>query len=291
MLATLLLPLFLLAAAGCLLARVSWLRDGWQHGLSEITSKFLLPAFLFSGAYKNGLPASVSWQIMAAFYVPLVALFSFAAWGLRRPSGSALAATYSNNVFVGVPVLIAAFGEASLQFAFPIIAFHTLLNFLLYFLAQGGAHMGRAMFSALTNPIVVSLMLGLAMHFLNLALPAPLAGALAMLAAAALPCALLALGASLARLKLSNAAAGAGVAAVKLLVLPGAVLACASLLDIAPAALPVLVVMSACPVGVNAGALVQAEGNDASVVNSAILLSSLACIVTIPLWLWIVGAV
>lgn len=290
MLATLLLPLFLLAAAGCALARSAWLKAGWQNGLTELTSKFLLPLFLFSGAYKNGLPATVSWQILAAFYVPLVLLFVLAAWGLRRDPGSAMAATYSNNVFVGIPVLVAAFGEASLQFAFPVIAFHTLLNFLLYFLAQGGAQRGRALLAALANPIVVSLMLGLAANFLGLVLPAALAGALAMVAGAALPCALLALGASLASLKLHNAQAGAGVAAVKLLVLPGAVLACATLLAVPSAALPVLVVMSACPVGVNAGVLVQAEGKDASVVNSAILLSSLACIATIPMWLWVVGA-
>ncbi|MES2900255.1 MAG: AEC family transporter [Pseudomonadota bacterium] len=290
MLVMLLLPLILLAAAGCLLARINWLKEGWHHGLAEITSKFLLPAFLFTGAYKNGLPASVSWQIMAAFYVPMVALFAVAAWGLRRQPGSALAASYSNNVFVGIPVLVAAFGETSLQFAYPIIAFHTLLNFLLYFLAQGGAHIGRALLSALTHPIVVSLMAGLAMNLLNRAVPTPIAKALGMLAATALPCALLALGASLAKLKLQSAAAGAGVAAVKLLVLPAAVLACASALAIPAAALPVLVLMSACPVGVNAGTLVQAEGKDPGVVNSAILLSSVACIVTIPMWLWIVGA-
>ncbi len=288
MLATLLLPLFLLAALGCILARTGWMKNGWQHGLAEITSKLLLPAFLFSGAYKSGLPASVSWQVLTAFYLPLVLLFALAAWGLRRAPGSALAATYSNNVFVGVPVLMAAFGGASLQFAFPVIAFHTLLTFLLYFLAQGRTHMGGALLSALTNPIVVSLMAGLLFHFLNVALWAPVAGMLGMLSAAALPCALLALGASLAALKLHNARAGAGVAAVKLLVLPALVLACATVLDVPAAALPVLVVMSACPVGVNAGALVQAEGKDASVVTSAILLSSVACIATIPLWLWIV---
>ncbi len=289
MLAGLLLPLFLLAAGGWLLARTAWLRDGWQHGLADVTSKVLLPAFLFNGAYVNGLPAAVSWQIMVAFYLPLLLLFALAAWVSRRDPGSALAATYSNNVFVGLPVLMATFGGASLQYAFPIIAFHTLLTFLLYFLAQGGARPGRALSSTLTNPIVMSLMAGLVLHFSGLQLPAAAAGVLAMLAAAALPCTLLALGASLARLELQKVGASAGVAAVKLLLLPALVLGAGRLLGVAGEVVAVLVVMAACPVGVNAGALVQAEGKDASVVSSAILLSSVACMATIPLWIWILS--
>ncbi len=286
MLAGLLLPLFLLAAAGYVLGRISWLREGWQHGLGEVTSKLLLPAFLFTGAYKNGLPASVSWQIMLAFYAPVVLLFAVAAWGLRIEPGSAMAATYSNNVFIGIPVLMAAYGAGSLRYAFPIIAFHSLINFMLYFLAQGGKHVGLLLLSAVSNPIVVSLMLGLLVNFLGLELPAPISGAFAMLAATALPCALLVLGASLARMKVDSWSASVAVAAVKLLVLPAAVLGAGLLLGVPAAALAVLVVMSACPVGVNAGVLVQAEGRHPAVVNSAILISSVACVITIPAWLW-----
>jgi predicted permease len=49
-------------------------------------------------------------------------------------------------------------------------------------------------------------------------------------------------------------------------------------------------VIAACPVGVNAAALVQADGKNPALVSSAILLSSIACIATIPLWIWIVQA-
>lgn len=166
MLLQLLLPIFLLTALGCLLAKTRLIADGWQAGLTELTARLLIPAFLFSGSYKNGIPASVSWQVLAAFFIPLLALFLAAAYAFRRDAPRALAATYSNTVFVGIPVILQAFGPASLQYAFPIIAFH--------------------------------------------------------------------------------------------------------------------------PVGVNAAALVQADGKNASVVSSAILLSSLLCTATIPLWISIV---
>ncbi len=70
MLFALLLPLFLLAGLGRLLARAKW-----QAGLTELTAKVLIPALLFNGAFKNGIPASVSWQFLAAFFIALFALF------------------------------------------------------------------------------------------------------------------------------------------------------------------------------------------------------------------------
>ena len=151
MLFALLLPLFLLTGLGCVLARSRILAAGWQGGLTELTAKLLIPAFLFSGAYKNGIPAAASWQFLAAFFVPLVALFLAVAYGLRRDASGALAATHSNTVFVGVPVLIQAFGHDSLQYAFPIIAFHSLVLFSLYYLASPGKHVLGSLLSAVEN--------------------------------------------------------------------------------------------------------------------------------------------
>jgi malonate transporter and related proteins len=293
MLLQLLLPIFLLTALGCLLAKTRLIADGWQAGLTELTARLLIPAFLFSGSYKNGIPASVSWQVLAAFFIPLLALFLVAAYAFGRDAPRALAATYSNTVFVGIPVILQAFGPASLQYAFPIIAFHGLIAFSLYYLAaphgSGGAKVGKALFTALKNPIVTSLLLGLALNMADVALPAPVTGLLALLSGAALPCALLALGAALTAFKLQGVLETVTVVAAKLIVLPAAVFAVAVFVFRLPApATAVLVAIAACPVGVNAAALVQADGKNASMVSSAILLSSLLCTATIPLWISIV---
>lgn len=297
MLLGLLLPVFLLAALGCILARTSLLSKGWQSGLTELTAKVLIPVFLFSGSYKNGMPASVSWQFLAAFFVPLVLVFLAAAF-LRRDHASApraLAASYSNTVFVGIPVLTQAFGSASLQYAFPVIAFHGLVAFSLYYLAApqagGGGKIGKALLNAVRNPIVTSLLLGLAFNLAGVGLPSALAGMLALLSGAALPCALLALGASLAGFRVQRLGETLLVTLAKLILLPAAVLTLSVWLFGLPApATSVLVVIAACPVGVNAAALVQADGHDPTAVSSAILLSSIACMATIPFWIGVVRA-
>lgn len=291
MLFSLLLPLFLIAGLGCLLARTNAMGPGWQAGLTALTARVLIPLFLFGGAFRNGIPASVSWQFLAAFFVPLLGLFLAAAFGFGRSAPRALAAAYSNTVFVGIPVLSQAFGPDSLQYAFPVIAFHGLVAFSLYYLAAPGKKVTGALLNAVTNPIVASLMLGLACNLAGLSLPPALASVLAMLSAAALPCALLALGASLATFRILSWPDTIATVLAKLVLLPALVLGMALYVFRLPApATAVLVVIAACPVGVNAAALVQADGENPALVSSAILLSSIACIATMPCWIWIVRA-
>lgn len=295
---TLLLPLFLMTGLGGVLARSRVLAPGWQGPLTELTAKVFIPIFLFSGAYRNGIPDTVSWQFLAAFFIPLLLLFVAAAYGLRRGEAGApraLAATYSNTVFVGIPVLTQAFGPDSLRYAFPVIAFHGLVAFTLYYLASphagAGSRLGASLFNAVKNPIVVSLMLGLAANAAQVTLPAPLTGTLALLASAALPCALLALGASLASLRIHRPLETLAVVCAKLFLLPACVLGMALMVfRLPPPATAVLVVIAACPVGVNAAALVQADGKNPTLVSSAILLSSILCVATVPLWIALVRA-
>lgn len=291
-LAALLLPVFLAAGAGALLARLPWLRPGWHLGVTELTAKVLLPAMLLSSTYRTGIPAAVSWQVLCAFYVPLAALFLVICMRGRADADGAaraLAATYSNTVFVGLPVLMHTLGRDSLQFAIPVIAFHSLICFSLYHLthrnAAGAWH--KALSNALANPVVASLLLGLALNLAGIGLPHALVGLLDMVSAAALPCALLSLGASVATLQARRWRQAAPLVLAKLVVLPLSVMTLAVFAFGLPRpAAAVLVLLAACPVGVNAAFVVKAGGTDAQLVQSSILLSSLAAAATMPAWLW-----
>lgn len=292
-LAGLMLPLFVLAALGFILARRSTTDATgacWQQGLAGLTGRLFIPALLFSGTFRSGLPPAVSWQFLAAYFVPLLACFLL----VRRLSGDpahALAATYSNTVFVGIPVLSQAFGAGSLHLAFPIIAFNGLVLFTLYYLTlphSGPGRLRASIAATARNPIVLSLLLGLGANLSEIVLPQPVLRLLDMLAGAALPCALLALGASLAGLRIGRWRQPAVIAAVKLLVMPLCVLLLARLLGLPETAVAVLAVLAACPAAVNGAVVVQADGRDAGPVSSAILLSSLLCLAVLPAWLTLV---
>jgi malonate transporter and related proteins len=296
MILTLLLPLFLLGGAGWALSRSGWLAPSWSDGVGELTSKILVPCLLFGGAYKSGLHGSATASVLLAFYIPVVLLFVGVALVCRRRGDGALLAltsVYSNTVFVGIPVLNRVVGEHGLAYAFPIIAFHGLLAFSLYYLSsswKGGGGLLTSLARTVKNPIVASLAAGLLLNATGLALPAPFVLVLDMSATAALPCALLVLGASLARFRLARHMQTLAAVVCKLIVLPALVLLSSRLFDLPNDALRVLLILSSCPVGVNAYPVVQADGRDTSAVSSAILLSSLAACLTIPLWLFVIAA-
>ncbi|MCS0587805.1 AEC family transporter [Massilia norwichensis] len=289
---TLLLPIFLLAGLGALLVQLPWLKPGWHAGATELTAKFLVPCLLFVSAWRTGMPASMSWKVLCAFYLPLGLLFLAArllAAGRGGGAAAALAATYSNTVFVGVPVLVQVLGEGSLQFAYPVIAFHSLFCFTLYHLSEDRAPSGwlGPLLNTLKNPIVAALLLGLALNLARVGLPQPLLRALGMLGAAALPCALLSLGASVATLKPGRWAATGAIVLAKLLLLPlGVALLSVFVFHLPMAAAMVLIVLASCPVGINAAFVVKPAGDGTQLVHSAILLSSLLCAATMPAWLW-----
>jgi predicted permease len=291
---TLLLPIFLLAGLGALLVKLPWLRPSWHAGVTELTARFLVPALLFASAWRTGIPPSLSWKVLCAFYLPLGLLFIVARLLAQRNGGgagaaAALAATYSNTVFVGVPVLVQVLGEGSLQFAYPVIAFHSLFCFTLYHLSEDGARSGwfGPVLSTLKNPIVAALLLGLALNLAHVTLPAPLLRVLDLLGGAALPCALLSLGASVASLTPGLWRRTGAIVLAKLVLLPLGVMALSVFVfDLPMAAAAVLIVLASCPVGINAAFVVKPAGGGAQLVNSAILLSSLLCAATMPAWLW-----
>jgi predicted permease len=295
MLLSLLAPVFLATGLGALLAKLPWLRPGWQAGVTELTAKVLLPALLLGSTYRTGIPSAVSWQVLCAFYVPLAALFLVLRSGPGNSPGAAaraLAGTYSNTVFVGLPVLVQTLGRDSLQFAFPVIAFHSLACFSLYHLSsEDNAGNLRASFaSVLTNPIVASLLAGLGLNLAAVTLPDALIALLEMMSTAALPCALLVMGASVAGMNAGRWREAAPVVLAKLVLLPLAVLALAVFAFGLPRdAAAVLVLLASCPVGVNAAFVVKPGGADAQLVHSSIFLSSLAGAATIPMWLWWLG--
>ena len=164
----LLLPLLLLASVGWLLARLPLIRSDWVDGTGELTTKFLIPCLLFNGIYRNGLPQDSSLLVLLAFYIPMVSIFLLSIYfaaDLDRSTPLWFAAIYSNTVFVGIPVVIQVLGDPGLRYVFPVIAFHGLIAFSMYYLADswtGGGliQLVHPIGSVVRNPIVISLMAG-----------------------------------------------------------------------------------------------------------------------------------
>lgn len=293
-----LVPVFGLILLGWGLAfrRVLPLESGKALGL--ITFKVFMPVLLFSGLARADLASALSPLLLLVYYVPAFLVFigvnAVAHRRMGRPSGRGLAASYSNNVLVGIPLLTVMLGPESLVYLFAILAFHSLLLFALqsfynaFFAEEKGESVNwKGLFSSLANPLIIGLLLGALLNLSGLPLPSPIWRLVDMLAAAALPAALLMLGISLAGYRLHLGLDMLLLTATKLMLFPLLVLAAGLLVPgLSAEARTVLVLMAACPTGVNVLAFTMGQ-SDTRIISSVIFLSTVAAAFTLPLWLYL----
>lgn len=304
---SIILPLVLVASLGFTCAKSQWLSRAQIDALSKFTFYLSIPAFLFYQMANADLSGQVTPQFFAAFYLPVLCCFGLAMlanylFNKERASpddmGSsavfALGASYSNTVIVGLPILLVAVGEQAIGITFLIITFHSML---LFGLTTAIAAKGTNKFSYvsfikqnLKNPLVLSITLGLVVNLLGIELPIMIQETLTMLGKPAITIALFILGASLSYYRLAKRINFTLLACFhKLLLLPFLVFISAEYLFNLPATtVAVLVVLSASPTGVNAYLIAQAQQQNQQVVAGTVVLTTLLCTLTIPLWLILV---
>jgi predicted permease len=312
-----LLAIIVTVALGWLAGRLRWLGDAQADPariLSNAAFYIFVPALLFRTTARvdlGNLPAG----LLVAYFVPtlalLLAVYGVQQWRQRQrtdaepalPSVRAIAVSYGNAVQMGIPMSAAMFGEAGLGLHLMLVSVHglILLSVLTALveldLARSKARqMQRASLwqmlrSTLRNtvihPVVLPVLAGLTWNLLGFGLPTLVDEVLQLLGSAVVPLCLVLIGLSLAYYGLQGSVRGAlGVALLKLLGLPALVLVVAHWgLGLSGLPLSVLVMLAALPVGSNALIFAQRYKTVPAEATAAIVLSTLAFVITAPLWL------
>lgn len=293
-----LIPIFALVLLGYVLAWRQWLPAESGTGLAAVTFKVFIPLLLFTALARADLQQGLSPLLLLAYFGPALLLFVgvnlVAHRRLQRPGTLGLAASYSNNVLVGIPLISVLLGNQALVHLFTILMVHSLILFTaqsFYRDTFGDGPRGlqlKGLLTSLGNPLILSLLLGAAFNLLGLGLPDSLWRAADWLAAAALPSALLVLGMSLSRYRLQLSAGMGLVTACKLLLFPLLVFASTTWLGLSGEARTVLTIMAACPTGVNVLAFALGH-EDTRSIGSVIFLSTLLATLSLTLWLLWLG--
>ena len=194
------LPAFLLVFAGAAAARAGWIDEAGAKGLNAFVYYFAMPAALFRAASEGALVQGFDWRLVAAYFGPtLVLLAAVEALGRRAPDEeraiTGMGACFSNNVFLGMPVIVAHMGGAAAGPMTAIIAVTTVLFIGLPVLrietARGSqAAAAAAMGRIFANPLLVAIALGTLWALLPWRLPGPAATVIDLLAAVSAPAAL-----------------------------------------------------------------------------------------------------
>lgn len=300
-----LVPVYGLMALGWASARARVIDEGGLRGLVLFVFTFSIPALLLSSLATLEIPADIEWGFLIAFYVG--SLFTWAI-GLAlgrfvfdRPLADqaifGLGAAFSNLFLIGLPVVLTALGDEA---SFPmmlIIGFHsaTFLPITVLLVQADPDREGRTglltvLADVLRNPVIVALLLGTAVNALDVALWPPILSILDLLGAAAIPCALFALGGSLHGYPVGgDAAPSISLALLKLVVHPLLVWFIAvPLLGLSGIAVAVAVLMAAMPSAVFVY-LFGARYEAAAMIGArTVLLTSVASFVTLAVVLALV---
>ena len=302
------LPLALVAGLGYLLTSLKWLSKPEIDAISKLTFTLLIPLFLFTKMSKADLHSNVDIDYFIAFYLPLLLSF-FIALSLRFTVGPqsnarladasvfALGSSYSNTVIVGIPIVIAIVNEQALGLVFLIITFHSALLFTLTSLLAVKATtvnnnttlVSKLAKQTLLNPLVASISLGLVANLLEFHLPLSIENAVNYLGTPAIGLALFLLGSSLTFYRIKEQTVLIGLATLlKLVLLPLLILITSHyLLALPNHVTTTLVIISACPTGVNAYLIAKLQQCQQAVVAGSIVATTLTSLLTLPLWLLI----
>jgi malonate transporter len=247
------LPFFALIFCGYAAGRLNLLTATAAAGVNTFVFFFALPAFLFSLMSSSPIAEVLNVPFIGAYVLASLAVFGLAVAGGRllfdvgrgEAAIQGLAAVLPNTGYMGIPLAIAVFGREA---GVPLVVGLTLDGILLIPLGilliesekgQGESPLRTVLATfpdLVRNPLIISIFAGLAASAVGLTPPTPVNNFLDLLGAAAGPCALFALGATLASRSVAGGAAEiCYMTALKLFVHPAALLLTAAVIfDVDP---------------------------------------------------------
>lgn len=299
------LPVFLVLGMGYFAVRLKWFKDDWIEGLMKFAQTFGIPLLLFRSVSRMDLAQDFDLGLLASFYIGAFSGFLAACFGARflfnRPWQDSVAigfvGLFSNSVLLGLPIAERAWGAQVLPLIFTIIAFHSPFCYAIGISAmemaknsEGGikAALPRIFATISRNVFVLAIVAGFAVNLTVLVLPVAVTDAVDMLARAALPIALFALGGTLNRYRPEgNIGLILYVTGVSLLVHPIITYALARGFDLSDNALRAAIACSAMAPGINAFIFANMYGVARRIAASTILVGTALTMLTAWVWLTI----
>lgn len=296
------LPVFGLILAGYLAARARLLGGNSTQALNQFVYWFALPALLFQVMFRAPLEKVADPAFLVPYLLPLAGVLLITivwgrlAWGLRLAdlSVQSMSTIYANVGYMGIPLVLMAFGDAAMPYA---IAATIITGSIMFGLGIMGVEIdlrsGHGFFRALggvlktvsRNPLLIAPALGALMAWYGLSVPVPISNFLGLLGAASSPCALFALGMFLAAQPLgSELPEVTWLTVLRLAVAPLLTfIVILFLSDLSSLPAQVALLLNALPTGAGAFVLAQQYGRLVAQTSATILVSTILSVPTVSL--------
>jgi malonate transporter and related proteins len=296
-----LLALLALFLAGTGLRRTGILDDARTARLNALAYYVALPALILVSTYDRSIGELLSATLLAGLLIVLFAT-ALLAWVVHRNRASgprrsvAVVQSYHSNLgYLGLPLVAATFGPDVTAVASVILGVVSLVQVPLTILVLTGVNGAgvsvRGELKRLAkNPVLASLIAGLAVGSIGVSVPTPVATGLDVVGALALPLALLCVGASL-RVDLPTTDLGptASVVALKVGCMPALAWGVFSLLEVDLATFTAGVVMLGTPTAVSTYVFASELGGDEAFASLNVFATTLVSVATLFVLITLVG--
>jgi malonate transporter and related proteins len=293
------LPVFGLVACGYLAGRFHIVTQASSQALNQFVYAFALPAMLFVAVYRGSLEEILSGAFLLAVIVATVGtalagfLLSYFANGAGPAESTmrALNASFANTGYLGIPLVTVAYGERA---ALPAALATVATNFVSFALAivclelfvnphRGGVR--RALKGVIMSPLIWPIFLAVLLVALQVKIPLPAERFATLLAAAAGPCALFAIGLFVSQLSIRAGAAASWQTTILKLVLHPLLMAALVfwLLPVDALWAKIAVVCASLPLGATAFVLAQRYNLLEAETSTGAVVSTAASLLTVSL--------
>ena len=300
-----LVPVFALMMLGRLLRHFGLTGRSFTETSDRLVYFIFFPALLFWKIGGSSATAIVNWQLYQAtvFTILTVLVISLACIRIMgvpgHQAGAFSQSGYRANTYIGMAVVINALGEEHaarfgmfLGMVIPLVNV-LAVSTLIWFSAARPSMQERLQLTIkalLGNPLILACLAGLLFARMEMAFPPFIGNALELAAAVSLPLALISIGASLSTEALKGQLQLSAVAAAfKVLVFPAIGLGFLWLLDVGGSTFRMGMIFFALPIAPSAYVLAAQLQSDTKLASSAIVLSTLLALVTLPVVMWLMG--
>jgi len=293
------LPFFAIIGVGYWAGRAKFFTPEATGYLTKFVFYFALSAMLFRFAANLSFAEIMDWTYIIAYFWAtalvylLVTAVALLRWrSVEEAAIEAQCGVIGNVGFLGVPMLVLLMGEKAigpvmLTLAVDLIFFGSLVVILITGSRDGRMSLGvlkTVGTGLIKNPMIVSIVLGLAWSASAMPIPVPFNEFLSILGGAATPGALFAIGASLATKSAERMEVASWLSFSKLVLHPAAVaIAALWLFPVDPYSASVMVAAAALPVAGNVYMIAQHYGVAPTRVSASILISTAVSILTVSL--------
>jgi malonate transporter len=299
---TIVAPLFGMIGLGFLAIKTGYISRDTGKYLAEFAVKLAMPALLFRAMLSIGDMPGSPILLVAAYFAACACVWilaSLSTWALlRRPqtdaASIAMGSTFSNSVMLGVPLALSAFGPESAAPAALLISLDTPLLWIAATLhleafrqdREGSAMkaIGGIVLSLLKNPIVMALIAGSACRLAGITtLPPLLDKSMELLANAAVPAMLVALGMSIATYKIAGQTGTLSLILIlKIVAFPVfAYIFSVHVFELPPIWSAVVILFAAMPVGANAYLFAAKYNAAVGSVSTSIAITTAVAVLTV----------